>query len=181
MFDLAVKKSECFTRGLRIGSYFLLVFSICLFFSPITALLGYIPLLGGFISQVVAWAIFIAALIICIPIYLIMTSIAWVRFHPKVGIAILAIGLAILAGILIYNNSKQGSSSSGGTATHFMTMHRYYHTWLLSKILKIFKKLFIWNQPNYPSLYLVFKNKTWRKEFLFSLLSFWWLLLPLLM
>lgn len=141
MFELAVKKSECFTRGLRIGSYLLLVFSICLFFSPITTLLGYIPLLGGFISQVVAWAIFLAALIICIPIYIIMTSIAWLRFHPKVGIAILAIGLAILAGILIYNHSKQDSGSSGGTVTHFMTIHRYSHTWSVSTILKILIKI----------------------------------------
>lgn len=127
MFDLAIKKSECFTRGLRIGSYLLLVASICLFFSPITTLLGYIPFVGGFISTVVAWAIFLAALLVCIPIFILMTSIAWLRYHPKVGIVILGIGLAVLVGILIYNHSKADSGSSSTTVTHFLSLGRSPH------------------------------------------------------
>lgn len=127
MFDLAVKKSETMTRLLRIGCYLLMVISICLFFSPITTLLGYIPLLGGLLSTVVSWAIFIAALIICLPIYLLVTSIAWLRYHPKVGIAILLIGGAILAVILIINSKKADSSTSSQNTSHYMTLSRFPH------------------------------------------------------
>lgn len=121
MFNIAIKNSECFTRGIRIGCYILLVLSICMFFSPITTILGYIPLVGGLISGIVGFAIFLAALIVSIPIFLLVTSVAWVRFHPKVGAALLIIGAGVLAFLLIYNNSKGGAAPTPTTA-HFMTM-----------------------------------------------------------
>ena len=87
-----------------------MVFGICLFFSPITTLIGYIPLVGGFISGVLFWAIFIAALIICLPIFIIVLSIAWLRYRPKIGLIILGIGLAILAVVLIVSKTRSGSN-----------------------------------------------------------------------
>ena len=111
LFNEAIVKSECLTRGLRIGCYILMVFSIVLFFSPITTIIGYIPLVGGFISGILFFAILLAALVVCVPLFLIAVSIAWLRFRPKVGIVIVLIAAAIIAVILIVNAHK----GSGGT------------------------------------------------------------------
>jgi hypothetical protein len=119
MFDIAIKKSECFTRGMRILCYALIVISICLFFSPITNILGYIPLVGGLISGIVGFAIFLAALIVAIPIFFLMTSIAWLRFHPKVGAALVLIGVGVLTLIIVLNSTKGGGAPK---AAHFMSM-----------------------------------------------------------
>lgn len=119
MFDIAIKKSECFTRILRILCYILIVCSICMFFSPITTILGFIPLVGGFISGIVGFAIFLGAVLVAIPIYFLMTSIAWLRFHPIVGGILLAIGVGILTLFIVLNANKGGSSTS---AAHFMSM-----------------------------------------------------------
>ena len=99
--------------------YFLIAISICLFFSPITAILGYIPLVGGLLSGIVGFVIFVAALIIAIPIYFLMTSVAWLRFHPKIGAALLLIGVGILVLIIVLNSSQGGGAPK---AAHFMGM-----------------------------------------------------------
>lgn len=72
-----------------------MVLGICLFFSPITTILGYIPLVGGFVKGVAAFAIFIGAVLFCIPLFIVAVSVAWLRFHPKIGIMVLSIGVAI--------------------------------------------------------------------------------------
>ena len=90
-----------------------MVASICLFFSPITTIIGYIPLVGGFISGVLFFAILLAAILLCIPLFFFALSIAWIRFHPKVGIVLLVIGLVVLAVILIINYTSGGKAGSG--------------------------------------------------------------------
>jgi len=127
MFDIAIKNSECFTRILRFLCYFLLVASICMFFSPITTILGYIPLVGGFISGIVGFAIFLAALLVSIPIFFLVTSIAWLRYRPIIGAALLIIGLGILTFFIVYNKSKGGDAPPN--AAHFMAF-RPIHLWL---------------------------------------------------
>ena len=110
---------------IRLGSYFLMVFSICAFFSPITTLLGYVPLLGGFLSGVVGLAIFIAALIVCIPLFLLAVAISWLVFHPKVGLILLGVALLItgLVFLIIQLNKPKGSPadvSASTTAKHLL-------------------------------------------------------------
>ena len=92
-----VAETKMFTLIFRILAYVAMVAGICLFFSPITTILGYIPLVGGFISGIAGFAIFIGAVLVCIPLFLIALSLAWLRFHPKIGCLILSIGLAIFA------------------------------------------------------------------------------------
>ena len=102
-----------------------MVASICLFFSPITIILGYIPLVGGFISGIVFFAILLAALLLCIPLFFFALSVAWLRFHPKVGFILLGIGLVVLAVILVINfTSKNGGTGTG--TSHLMNL-RFGH------------------------------------------------------
>lgn len=126
IFDKAVEKSECFTRVMRILSFVCMVFGIYLFFSPIVNLLGFIPLVGGIISGIVGFAIFLAALLISIPLYILMTAIAWLIFHPKVGFILLAIGGVILALVLIFGGggNKDDGGSSSSTQAHFLALRQ---------------------------------------------------------
>lgn len=80
---------------MRILAYVSMVLGICLFFSPITTILGYIPLVGGFVKGVAAFAIFIGAVLFCIPLFIVALSAAWLRFHPKIGVIILSIGVVV--------------------------------------------------------------------------------------
>lgn len=86
-----------------------MVFSICGFFFPITSLIGYVPLLGSLLSGALGLAIFIAASLVCIPLFLLAVGIAWLVFHPKTGLIILGIGLTIggvLLAIMLGNKRK---------------------------------------------------------------------------
>lgn len=101
---------HCKKTAIRVGAYFLMVFGICAFFSPITTILGYVPLLGGLLSGAVGFAIFLAALIVCIPLFLLAVALCWLVWHPKVGLAILAVALLILGVVLYFVLSNKGSS-----------------------------------------------------------------------
>jgi hypothetical protein len=101
-----------------------MVFGIYLFFSPIVNLLGFIPLIGGIISGIVGFAIFLAAFLISIPLYILALAIAWLFFHPKVGLILLAIGGIILAVVLILGRNKDGGSGSSGTQAHFLALRQ---------------------------------------------------------
>jgi len=95
---------------MRILSFICMVLGIVLFFSPITTILGYIPLVGGIISGIVGFAIFLAAVLISIPLYLLIISIAWLVFHPKVGVALILIAGVITALVLILG-ARHGNDS----------------------------------------------------------------------
>lgn len=97
-----------------------MVIGICIFFSPITAILGYIPLVGGLLKSAVGIAIFLAALIICIPLYLLTFSIAWLFYHPKIGIPLLILSLAI-AGLIIGLSASRSKESNA--PEHTLILH----------------------------------------------------------
>lgn len=115
MIDKAVKKSQLLTWIIRVASFFMMVFGICMFFSPITAILGAIPLIGGILKGTVGFVIFLAALIVCIPLWIIAFSAAWLWYHPKVGVIFLGIGLLILGLILFLNYSRKGDTQAAIT------------------------------------------------------------------
>ena len=124
IFDKSVEKSECFTRVVRILSFACMVFGIYLFFSPIVNLLGFIPLLGGIISGIVGFAIFLAAFLISIPLYILATAIAWLVFHPKVGFILLAIGGVILALVLFLGRKGSAGDNASSTQAHFLALRQ---------------------------------------------------------
>lgn len=108
---MAVSKSNMITWVIRVVAYFMMVIGICMFFSPITTILGFIPLVGGLLKGTVGFVIFLAALIVCIPLWIIAFSLAWLWYHPKVGAIFLGIGLAIL-GVIIFINMRSSQASS---------------------------------------------------------------------
>lgn len=112
MIDKAVSKTKFYTMIIRVSAFALMVLGMWLFFSPISNILGYIPLIGGILKSTVGFILFLAALIICIPLYLIAFSLAWLWYHPKVGIAIFLMAVAILVTIIVWNSRISSSSNS---------------------------------------------------------------------
>lgn len=77
-----------------------MVLGIYIFFSPLVELLGYIPFVGNFLGGVVGFVILLAAFIVCIPLFLFTFSLAWLVYHPRVGVLLLLVSL-LVAGLII--------------------------------------------------------------------------------
>lgn len=86
-----------------------MVLSICAFFSPITNIIGYVPFVGGFLSSVIGLAIFIAALVVALPLFLLAVAISWLVVHPKVGIVLLLIALAVSGAVIAVIIKNKGN------------------------------------------------------------------------
>ena len=113
LFDELIAETKMFTLIFRILAYVAMVAGICLFFSPITTLLGYIPLVGGFISGIAGFAIFIGAILVCIPLFLVAISLAWLRFHPAIGCMIMSVGMAIFILFWIAGGDQTSDIANG--------------------------------------------------------------------
>ncbi len=103
MIEIQLSVHKMLTNFLRLIAYFLMVFGMYAFFSPLVEILGYIPLVGGLLKGVAGTLIFLAALIICIPLFLITLSLAWLVYHPKTGILIAILGAVIITAIVVLN------------------------------------------------------------------------------
>jgi len=75
---------------------------LCLFFSPITYIVSWIPLLGNVLGSVTAFVFGLISFTIALPITLLVISLAWVWYRPKIGIVLILIACGIGAGIYYY-------------------------------------------------------------------------------
>ena len=125
VFQKAVQKSKIFTIVMRLLSFACMLLGIYLVFSPITTLLGYIPLVGGLLKGVLTFVILLGAVIVCIPLWILMTSVSWMVWHPKVGFILLAIGGVVLA-LLIFLG-RGGTIQDEGQA-HMQAVHHAFLT-----------------------------------------------------
>lgn len=100
MIQTMIISNKTLTNVLRIAAYLVMVLGIYAFFSPIVDMLGYIPIVGGFIKGTVGGLIFLGALIVCIPLFLLTFSLAWLVYHPRTGILLVVFAL-IIAGIIV--------------------------------------------------------------------------------
>jgi hypothetical protein len=69
---------------------FLTIFGFYLLFSPIISLLDWIPLVGGLLSTIVAFAAAIFSIVVGLSISCLTIAVAWVFFRPLIGILLLA-------------------------------------------------------------------------------------------
>lgn len=105
-----------------------MVFSICAFFSPITNLIWFIPLVGGFISNALGLAIFVAAVVVCIPLFLLAVAVSWLFFHPKIGLLLLGIGLLIAGAVAagIYLRRGDTTAETAPSVQHLLYAMRSF-------------------------------------------------------
>lgn len=106
-----IKKNQAITLILRIVTFVIMVLGIYLFFSPIVEILGYIPIVGGFLKGTVGAVIFLGALIVSIPLYLLTFTLAWLRYHPKIGLMLLAVTGIIIIAIVVLEQQFGGNKN----------------------------------------------------------------------
>ena len=96
MIAISVKKNMTETNLLRLLFFVLMVLGICIFFSPIVDLLGYLPIVGGFLKGTAGIIVFIAAFLVSIPMFSITFGLAWLRYHPLIGGVACTFAVALL-------------------------------------------------------------------------------------
>ena len=109
---MKLNENNLLTTLTRLGGWFLIGFGLCLFFSPISIIISYFPLLGGFLSEVTSFIFgvvvdishyidFKKSFMIGTVITIITIAIAWIWFRPLIGLALLGLGIAI-SGLLYF-------------------------------------------------------------------------------
>lgn len=108
MMDTTIMTHKALSNLLRVVAYFVMVFGVYLFFSPIVELLGYIPLVGGFLKGVTGIVVMLGALIVCLPLFFLTFSIAWMVYHPKIGIIFVLISAVLITVIVVLDQVYSG-------------------------------------------------------------------------
>lgn len=83
------------TWALRVAGFFGVFLGVVIFLSPLSNLVGWIPLVGN----IAKGAAMLAALTIAAPLTLIVVAVSWIAFRPLLGIGLLA-GAAVLLFVL---------------------------------------------------------------------------------
>ena len=90
VIDNLGKENSSMTKIFRFASWIMNVLGHYLLFSPLIALMTWIPLVGYFLGAIVAFAAFLFALIWGSTIHLLIMSMAWIFYRPLVGLLMLA-------------------------------------------------------------------------------------------
>lgn len=107
MIDHQLATHACAKNTLRILSLVMMILGVYFLFWPITELIGYIPIVGGWIKSEANSMILVGAIIVTIPTYVLTFGIGWVRYNPKAGLPIIVFGL-ICVGVLIGVGVSEG-------------------------------------------------------------------------
>ncbi|CAK57641.1 unnamed protein product (macronuclear) [Paramecium tetraurelia] len=84
----------------RVGGFFMFLFGFVLLFTPITTLLYYIPLLGGFLSKLTGIVLAFLSGMISMPLTLGTIGIAWLYYRPIKGL--IYSSMAVISGVACY-------------------------------------------------------------------------------
>ncbi|CAD8108055.1 unnamed protein product [Paramecium sonneborni] len=106
-FNRSFSLDQCFDAQLsnlvgivwlcRFGGYLLFLIGFVLVFTPITTLLYYIPLLGGFLSKLTGILLAILSGMLSLPLTLGTIGIAWLYYRPIKGL--IYSSMAIISGV----------------------------------------------------------------------------------
>ena len=106
MFDAAQSENTIITWALRIGG----LVGIFVGFAAILSILGVIADIVPFIGSIVRFGTTAIALIFTLLIGPAIIAIAWIAYRPLIAIAVLAIGIALAAGILYLRRGKAAAA-----------------------------------------------------------------------
>lgn len=95
MFKTAKHEEAVLTWILRAVGFAVMLFGLVLTSSPLSTLLGVIPLLEG-IAEVGA---FVLALLLAVPLTLATIAVAWIVHRPVIGVALLVAGVVATVGL----------------------------------------------------------------------------------
>lgn len=90
MFDEMEDMNNYFTAGMRIVCWVLSLVGHYLLFSPVIALLKWIPLVGWLLGSLVSFAAGLFALVMATLVHFLVLGVAWVFYRPLIGSLFLA-------------------------------------------------------------------------------------------
>ena len=90
-FDFEEVKLTWATRVTRLLGVLLCVGGLWMIFTPIMALLNFVPLIGSLLAGVAALASFIFALLVGVTLSLLVIATAWLFFRPCLSLSLLTV------------------------------------------------------------------------------------------
>ena len=102
---------------IRPGGIVLTIVGIYLLFSPVIALLSWIPLVGSLLGLVVSAAAFIFALIVGLVISTLVIAIAWVVYRPLIGVSLLVLVSIGIYFIFVFPSGEAAVADDGSATT----------------------------------------------------------------
>jgi hypothetical protein len=112
MFDAAQSENTIITWLVRVGG----LFGIFVGFAFILSILGVVADIVPFIGSIVRFGTTAIALILTLLIGPAVIAIAWIAYRPLIAIAVLAVGVALAAGILYLRRGKTATTPALGRA-----------------------------------------------------------------
>ena len=85
------ESNDALTSVFRKASYIMLISGHILLFSPLIALMKWIPLVGFLLGAIVTFAAYVFGFIWGTLLYILVLALAWIVYRPKLGILLLAI------------------------------------------------------------------------------------------
>ena len=102
MFDVALKQNTVFTWVLRVVGFILMFIGLALFFKPISVLGDVVPFFGSMLAFGTGLFAFVIAAVLSVG----TIAVAWIFYRPFLGIALLAIAIAILVWFAVQAKKK---------------------------------------------------------------------------
>jgi hypothetical protein len=96
MFAEAFKKNEMMTWAIRLGGFILMWVGLVLMCQLLTVVADVLPIMGN----LVGFGVGLLTGIVALGLSFITIAIAWVGFHPMVGVPLLVLGLLFLFGTI---------------------------------------------------------------------------------
>jgi len=107
IFDQMEKGNDTSTTIFRWVSWIMSVIGHCLLFSPIIALLNWIPLVGWLLANILSAVVFIFSLIWASTLHFLILGVAWIVYRPLYGLLLLS-GTALLCFLMFFPIQQVG-------------------------------------------------------------------------
>lgn len=102
MFEKAFERNNLMTWGIRLGGVLLMWLGLVLIFQLVSVVADVLPFLGS----IVGFGIGLISAIIAVGLSFITIALAWIGFHPIVGVPLLIVGIIVLLGAFFFRRAK---------------------------------------------------------------------------
>ena len=112
MFQKAKEWNTTLTWILRIGGWLAMLIGFSMFFAPLEAFVGAIPLVGWLLENLVEVGTFIVSFLLASALSLVIVAVGWIFYRPILGILLLLLAGGLVAGLIYLSRSAGGERSA---------------------------------------------------------------------
>ncbi len=113
MFQMALAENTVLTWILRAVGFFMMFFGLLMFFRPISVLGDVIPMFGSLLAFGTGLFAFAISAVLSIG----TVAVAWIVYRPVLGIALLAVAIAILVALVLRGRKKVAAAAMAKPVT----------------------------------------------------------------